>query len=171
MEKNSGRKEFIIMTLAKDFIKDFDNLYKNDRTSIFILFQEGGFNLDEQKEIFDGLKTKQKFQLYNTISLDARNSYCDYINTLLTGKIAESGEPVTELDEFMKKLRGQAPKDALVIERGLLDQGVCTRDWKLEQIKEIYKHGASGKLSINADTPHEFNPFDDFEYSVSIDKK
>lgn len=63
------------MTSAKDFIKDFDKLYKNDRTSIFKLFQEGGFNLSEQKEIFDGLKTKQKCQLYNTISVDSRKTF------------------------------------------------------------------------------------------------
>ncbi len=26
----------------------------------------------------------------------------------------------------------------------------------------------TGKMSINADTPHEFNPFGDYEYTVSI---
>jgi hypothetical protein len=50
MEKNSGRKEFIIMTLAKDFIKDFDNLYTESKETIFLSFQEGGFTLSEKKK-------------------------------------------------------------------------------------------------------------------------
>jgi hypothetical protein len=57
------------------FIKEFDNLYKESRVTIFQSFQEGGFNLSEQKEIFDGLKTKQKCQLYNTISVDSRKTF------------------------------------------------------------------------------------------------
>ena len=52
------------------FIKEFDNLYTESKETIFLSFQEGGFTLSEKKEIFDGLKTKQKCQLYNTISLD-----------------------------------------------------------------------------------------------------
>ena len=52
------------------FIEKFDELYAKNKGVIFQSFQEGGFTLSEQKEIFDGLKTKQKCQLYNTISLD-----------------------------------------------------------------------------------------------------
>ena len=41
---------------------------------------------------------------------------------------------------------GQAVADALVIEQNLLDGGMCTRDWSIEQIKNIYKFGKKGGL-------------------------
>lgn len=57
------------------FIEKFDELYAKNKGVIFQSFQEGGFTLSEQKEIFDGLKTKQKCQLYNTISVDSRKNF------------------------------------------------------------------------------------------------
>ena len=151
------------------FVSKFDDLYQNNRAFIFNAFQEGGFTLSEQKEIFDGLNVKQKCKLYNAISLDSRDAYCDYIKTIETGKVTKTGKKVTEFDNFMDALRSQAPKDALVIERGLLDDGLCTRDWSFEQLREMYNFSdKTGKMSINAETPHKFNPFGDYEYNVSI---
>ena len=161
MEKIFGRKEFIIMTSAKDFIKDFDKLYKNDRTSIFKLFQEGGFNLSEQNEIFSKLSNKNKCKLYSTISVESREKYLAYLvytenndytvdgfNKFLsdlndTTNDAKLSTMISNLDsesnvrKLLSSIRSQAVADALVIEQNLLDGGMCTRDWSIEQIKNI----------------------------------
>ncbi len=60
---------------TSSFVSKFDDLYQNNRSFIFNAFQEGGFTLSEQKEIFDGLNVKQKCKLYNTISVDSRNIF------------------------------------------------------------------------------------------------
>lgn len=73
----------------QEFIDDFDNLYNNDRKTIFELFQDDVFTLAEQKEIFDGLKTKQKCQLYNTISVDSRKNF---YNSLSADDAKRSGK-------------------------------------------------------------------------------
>lgn len=57
-----------------EFINNFDNLYKTNKTLIYTAFeQKDYFTLSEQMEIFDGLKNnKQRCNLFNTISVEAR---------------------------------------------------------------------------------------------------
>lgn len=63
------------------FINDFKDS-KISKIEIFEAFEYDVFTLEEQKYIFDNLKTKQKCQLYNTISVEARNKYCEYLDAL-----------------------------------------------------------------------------------------
>ena len=95
--------------------------------------------MSEQEILFDSLEAKQKCALYNSISLQAREGYCKYI------ELTPDTEG-TKLDKFLTTIRGQAVADALVIEQNLLDEGLCTRDWSIEQIKDIYKFGKKGGL-------------------------
>ena len=67
-------------SIVSNFISKFEDLLQNNRAFIFNSFQEGGFTLIEQKEIFDGLNTKQKCKLYNTISVDSRNNFFNSLN-------------------------------------------------------------------------------------------
>ncbi|MBQ8012264.1 MAG: hypothetical protein IJ265_11985 [Oscillospiraceae bacterium] len=124
---------------------------------------DGGLSLSEQEILFDSLEAKQKCALYNSISLQAREDYCKYIELIPD---AEG----TKLDKFLTTIRGQAVADALVIEQNLLDGGMCTRDWSIEQIKEIYRFGKRGGLSSVAGTPHEFDYFGNPEYHITLTK-
>lgn len=108
----------------QDFINDFDNLYINNKETIFEIFQNDVFTLSEQKEIFDGLKTKQKCQLYNTISVDSRKNFYNSLSA-------------SDAEKFKIAIRIQAVNDARMIEQSLLDEGLCTRDWDTQQIKDI----------------------------------
>ncbi|MBQ6945890.1 MAG: hypothetical protein IJN43_16445 [Ruminococcus sp.] len=108
----------------QDFINDFDNLYINNKETIFEIFQNDVFTLSEQKEIFDGLKTKQKCQLYNTISVDSRKNFYNSLSA-------------SDAENFKKAIRIQAVNDARMIEQSLLDEGLCTRDWDTQQIRDI----------------------------------
>jgi len=68
---------------TQEFISQFDNLYDKNKVLIFTAFDNPNyFSLTEQKQIFDKLSVKQQCQLYNTISLEARQNYCDYLQTL-----------------------------------------------------------------------------------------
>lgn len=162
-------------TNKKCIIDLFNSDFDYNKATLYKMFQIGAdgtsiLSMEQQKILFDCLEKKQKCNLYNTISLKSRESYCNYIKTIDTGKVTKKGEIITAFDEFINTIRGQAPKDALVIEQNLLDQGLCTRDWDIDQIREIYVHGKSGKLSVNAGTPHEFNPFDTKDFTISIDE-
>ena len=106
------------------FIEKFDELYAKNKGVIFQSFQEGGFTLSEQKEIFDGLKTKQKCQLYNTISVDSRKNFYNSLSA-------------SDAENFKKAIRIQAVNDAKILERDLLNTGFGTNDWSIEQIKDI----------------------------------
>lgn len=86
------------------FIEKFDELYAKNKGVIFQSFQEGGFTLSEQKEIFDGLKTKQKCQLYNTISVDSRKNFYNSLSA-------------SDAEKFKNAIRGQAVNDARMIEQ------------------------------------------------------
>ena len=108
----------------QDFINDFDNLYINNKETIFEIFQNDVFTLSEQKEIFDGLKTKQKCQLYNTISVDSRKNFYNSLSA-------------SDAEKFKIAIRIQAVNDARMIEQTLLDEGLCTRDWDIQQIRDI----------------------------------
>ena len=143
------------------FIKEFDNLYKESRVTIFQSFQEGGFSLSEQNEIFSKLSNKNKCKLYSTISVESREKYLAYLvytenndytvdgfNKFLsdlndTTNDAKLSTMISNLDsesnvnKLISSIRGQAVADALVIEQNLLDGGICTRDWSIEQIKGI----------------------------------
>lgn len=108
----------------QDFINDFDNLYINNKETIFEIFQNDVFTLSEQKEIFDGLKTKQKCQLYNTISVDSRKNFYNSLSA-------------SDAEKFKIAIRIQAVNDARMLEQTLLDEGLCTRDWDAQQIRDI----------------------------------
>lgn len=47
-----------------EFINNFDKDYLEGKSYIFEKFEYDDFTLEEQKYIFDNLKTKQKCQLY-----------------------------------------------------------------------------------------------------------
>lgn len=177
------------------FIKEFDNLYKESRVTIFQSFQEGGFSLSEQNEIFSKLSNKNKCKLYSTISVESREKYLAYLvytenndytvdgfNKFLselndTSNDAKLSTLISDLDsesnvrKLLSSIRSQAVADALVIEQHLLDEmGLCTRDWSIEQIKEIYRFGKRGGLSSVAGTPHEFDYFGNPEYHITLTK-
>lgn len=150
------------------FINDFKDS-KISKIEIFEAFEYDVFTLEEQKYIFDNLKTKQKCQLYNTISVEARNKYCEYLDAL-EPVINDKGKKVVYFDEFMSSIRSQAVKDAKIMEQQLLDNGMCTRDWSIEQIKELYTFNESGALSTIPGTPKEYYEFGNPRYNVNIDK-
>ncbi len=105
--------------------------------AVFTIFEkEGYFSYEEQKEIFDALQTKQKCQLFNTISLTARDNYCEFLKEL-EPTVNDKGKTIVPFDDFISKIRGQAVKDKISNEMRLLDEGKCTRDWSLDQIKDI----------------------------------
>lgn len=112
------------------------------------------------------MKTKQKCQLYNTISVEARNKYCEYLDAL-EPVINDKGKKVVYFDEFMSSIRSQAVKDAKIMEQQLLDNGMCTRDWSIEQIKELYTFNESGALSTIPGTPKEYYEFGNPRYNFS----
>ena len=127
----------------KALSKLFKTHYNDNKVMFYEMFQlkvdDGGLSLSEQEVLFDSLEAKQKCALYNLISLQAREDYRKYIELIPD---AEG----TKLDKFLTTIRGQAVADALVIEQNLLDGGMCTRDWSIEQIKNIYKFGKKGGL-------------------------
>lgn len=177
------------------FIKEFDDLYKESRVTIFQSFQEGGFNLSEQNEIFSKLSNKNKCKLYSTISVESREKYLAYLvytenndytvdgfnkflselndtsNDIKLSTMISNLDSESNVNKLISSIRGQAVADALVIEQNLLDEGLCTRDWSIEQIKDIYKFGKKGGLSVNAGTPHEFDYFGNPEYHITLTKK
>ena len=152
------------------FIKEFDDLYKESRVTIFQSFQEGGFNLSEQNEIFSKLSNKNKCKLYSTISVESREKYLAYLvytenndytvdgfnkflselndtsNDIKLSTMISNLDSESNVNKLISSIRGQAVADALVIEQNLLDEGLCTRDWSIEQIKDIYKFGKKGGL-------------------------
>ena len=74
----NSTKEFL-QSNKKGLQNVFDDLYSNDRALLYKIFQsdENGLtilNNEQHKVLFDNLQTKQKCNLYNTISLDARDS-------------------------------------------------------------------------------------------------
>lgn len=96
---------------VSDFVKNFDKNFASNKVYLYELFQGDILTFSEQKQIFDTLSGKQRCQLYNTISLDARQSYCDYLGTL--PDITKSdGKIVTQFDDFISKIRSQAVSDA-----------------------------------------------------------
>ena len=153
-----------------DFISDFDTLFENDKKTIYEIFQGNDFSLAEKKQIFDTLSGKQRCQLYNPISLDARQDYCDYLKAL--PDIAKpNGKTITQFDDFISKIRSQAVTDALSMEQILLDNGMCTRDWSIEQLKEIYQFTPSkGDLSKTLGTPKAYDDWANKIFTVTVEK-
>lgn len=151
------------------FINDFKDS-KISKIEIFEAFEYDVFTLEEQKYIFDNLKTKQKCQLYNTISVEARNKYCEYLDAL-EPVINDKGKKVVYFDEFMSSIRSQAVKDAKIMEQQLLDNGMCTRDWSIEQIRDMYNFTGKGDYSSTTSSAHQYTPFGDYEYTVSVTEK
>lgn len=156
----------------KDLLKSvFNSDFNENKTIVFEMFEDKKrINLAQQEVLFDVLESKQKCSLYNALSINARNDYYKYLQTIPTGKLNSDGAEITKADDFIKKIRSQAVKDALSIEQSLLNDGMCTRDWSIEQIKEIYQFKKNGDLKINASTPHEFDYFGNPEYSITVTK-
>lgn len=97
--------EEIVLFEVNTFLQDFDENFARNKKLIFNYFEEGGFTLSQQKEIFDSLSTKKKCQLYNTISVDARKNYCEYLGRLKPGPEVDSkGNEIIHKDLFIRKL-------------------------------------------------------------------
>lgn len=95
-----------------NFVQNFEKTFQNDKMFIFEKFEYDDFTLEEQKYIFDNLKTKQKCQLYNTISVEARNKYCEYLGELEPGpEVDLKGNKIIHKDLFISKIRKQAVSD------------------------------------------------------------
>lgn len=155
---------------VSDFIKNFDKNYASNKVYLYELFQDNVLTFSEQKQIFDKLSGKQRCQLYNTISLDARQSYCDYLKTL-PDITRSNGKTITQFDDFISKIRSQAVTDALSMEQILLDNGMCTRDWSIEQLKEIYRFTPSkGDLSKTPGTPKAYDDWANEIFTVTVEK-
>ncbi len=105
------------------FIKEFDNLYKESRVTIFQSFQEGGFSLSEQNEILSKLSNKNKCKLYNVLSLDSRDRYYKYLqSTGVTNTTPNAAK------DFINSIREQAVADAKILERDLLKKTTSHTD-------------------------------------------
>ena len=129
LDKVSNSTQEMLNSNKKELQVIFNDLYTNDRTLLFKTFQcdENGIsvlNLEKQKILFDSIEVKQKCQLYNTISVDSRKNFYNSLSASDAGK-------------FKIAIRIQAVNDARMLEQTLLDGGMCTRDWSIEQIKDI----------------------------------
>ena len=177
--------------LLKNYLKN--NLDKNKAT-VFEMFSGDRLTFEQQKILFDSIEVRQKCNIYNAISVESRERYLAYLvytenneytvegfNKFLselndTSNDAKLSTLISDLDsesnvrKLLSSIRSQAVADALVIEQNLLDGGMCTRDWSIEQIKEIYRFGKRGGLSSVAGTPHEFDYFGNPEYHITLTK-
>ncbi len=103
--------------------------YEKNRTLLFKMFQvdeigNSVLNLEKQKILFDSIEVKQKCQLYNTISVDSRKNFYNSLSA-------------DDAKNFKESICSQAVNDARMIEQSLLDEGLCTRDWDTQQIRDI----------------------------------
>ena len=164
IEVDPSKKNKKILT---DLLK---NKFDKNKGTFFEMFSNDRLTIEQQKILFDSIEVKQKCNLYNSISVESREKYLAYLvytenndytvdgfNKFLselndTTNDAKLSTMISNLDsesnvnKLISSIRGQAVADALVIEQNLLDGGMCTRDWSIEQIKDIYKFGKKGGL-------------------------
>lgn len=188
IEVDPSKKNKKILT---DLLK---NKFDKNKGTFFEMFSNDRLTFEQQKILFDSIEVKQKCNLYNSISVESREKYLAYLvytenndytvdgfNKFLselndTSNDAKLSTLISDLDsesnvrKLLSSIRSQAVADALVIEQNLLDGGMCTRDWSIEQIKEIYRFGKRGGLSSVAGTPHEFDYFGNPEYHITLTK-
>ena len=129
LDKVSNSTQEMLNSNKKELQVIFNDLYTNDRTLLFKTFQcdENGIsvlNLEQQKILFDSIEVKQKCQLYNTISVDSRKNFYNSLSA-------------SDAEKFKIAIRIQAVNDARMLEQTLLDGGMCTRDWDIQQIRDI----------------------------------
>jgi len=100
---------------------------------------------DYYKNIPRGSRGRTITDHFNSLTLEERKSYTDFLKSLSPGD--------SELDTFTTLLRNQAVKDFWDNERELVKQGKGTRDWTVEQQKTILNIDSNGKESKHAGTP------------------
>ncbi len=84
---------------------------------------------DYYKSIPRGTRYRTITDHYNSMTVEERKSYVNYLENLPEGK--------DKADDFLDILRKQAVQDYWDNERELILDGKCTRDWTPEQIERI----------------------------------
>lgn len=145
----------------KILINLFNNNFDSNKATLFEMFRIGEdgssiLSAEQQKVLFDNLQDKQKGALFNTIDTDARKRFYDSLSS-------------SEASKFKEKLRDVGVDNAYLSEIDLLDDGYCTRDWDLDQLREMYQFKNKGKeLKADVGRPHEFGVFGDSEFTISV---
>ena len=148
----------------KDILIDlFKNKFSSNQATLYKMFQIGAdgtsiLSLEQQRILFDSLELKQRGALYNTIDVDARKRFYYSLSS-------------SEAETFKRKMRSVGVDNAYFSEIALLDDGYCTRDWDIDQLREMYLFNNDGKLAADYVKPHEFSAFDDIEFTISIQGK
>lgn len=148
----------------------FNKGFNSNQATLFEIFSGDRLTYEQQKILFDSIEVKQKCNLYNSISVESREKYLAYLvytenndytvdgfnkflselndtsNDIKLSTMISNLDSESNVNKLISSIRGQAVADALVIEQNLLDGGMCTRDWSIEQIKNIYKFGKKGGL-------------------------
>ena len=88
---------------VSEFIEKFNTNYTSNKAYLYELFQDNILTFSEQKQIFDGLSVKQQCQLYNTISVEAREAYCESLKMIEA--VDSNGKKTTAFKVFMKDIR------------------------------------------------------------------
>lgn len=148
-------------SLINDIVSNFDKYYKNDKVWIFDMFEDGSITSSEKEEIFKGLSVKNRAKLYNLMTSESRMNFYDYL-------IANDKKMADRLKE---RLRSYGVDNGLLNELDLLDNGYCTRDWSIEQIRDMYNFTGKGDYSSTTSSAHQYTPFGDYEYTVSVTEK
>lgn len=125
------------------------------------MFEDGSITSSEKEEIFKGLSVKNRAKLYNLMTSESRMNFYDYL-------IANDKKMADRLKE---RLRSYGVDNGLLNELDLLDNGYCTRDWSIEQIRDMYNFTGKGDYSSTTSSAHQYTPFGDYEYTVSVTEK
>ena len=104
--------------------KLFKTHYNDNKVMFYEMFSRDKLTLEQQKILFDSIEVKQKCQLYNTISVDSRKNFYNSLSA-------------SDAEKFKIAIRIQAVNDARMLEQTLLYGGMCTRDWDIQQIRDI----------------------------------
>lgn len=97
------------------------------------------------KSIPRGTRGRTITDHFNSLSIDERKAYTNYLRSLSSGD--------SELDALTTLLRNQAVQDFWDNERELVKQGKGTRNWTIEQQNVILNKDSNGIELKHAGTP------------------
>lgn len=112
---------------VEKFINEFKKIYDNDKVLLFDIIESDMFSLSEKEEIFKRLSDKNKAKLYNLMTSESRKTFYEYFEK----------NDASNAKKFQERLRSYGVNNGLLNELDLLDNGYCTRDWSIEQIRDI----------------------------------